>query len=128
MSVAFVASNAITSFLDYTSKTATTELPLIGEPACLADYIQAWVVSGHGVRACQGNFETYLIAVVAVINEWVQCPDHTLNYVEYVEDPPDEDVRVIERRVSKVFRDDDPQRLILDRDFFAFWAFRALHG
>jgi|GEM_PF-3361805 hypothetical protein len=128
MSVAFVASNTVTSFLDYTSKTATTELPLAWEPVCLADYIQAWVVSGDGVRACQGNFETYLVAVVAIINEWIEHPDHTLNYVEYVEEPADEDDRVIERRVSKLFRDDDQHRFILDRDFFTFWAFRALRG
>lgn len=126
MSVAYVLAEARRSFGDYVIKTPTADFPLVGEPTYLADYIEAWVKSGHAAHASQGNFERYLIGVVGIIDEWIRNPEHVINYIEDldVDEDAEEDVRTVERRVSSLFREGDEHRLILSRDFFDFWAFR----
>lgn len=95
------------------------------DPSSLADYIQAWLASGHGVRACQGNFERFLIAFAGIIDEWLRHPD---GFLDYLEEVGDDDIRSHPRSVSKLFRDEDAERRALDRDFFDRCAFATLHG
>jgi hypothetical protein len=51
---------------------------------CLADYIRSWLLSGEGVRVCQGNFEWYLIAVIVISHhtshQGMGIPGYLLGY------------------------------------------------
>lgn len=94
------------------------------DPTSLADYIQAWLASGHGVRACQGNFERFLIAFAGIVDEWLRHPD---DFLDYLEEIGDDDIRRHPRSVSKLFRDKDTERRVLDRDFFDRCVFATLH-
>ncbi len=86
---------------------------------CLMDYVQAWVESGEGIRDCAGNFETYLLAVIAIINLWTERPE-VLTYV-----PEDETSENIQRNVSSIFGGNG--RFALDRHWFAQLAFAQRH-
>jgi hypothetical protein len=120
MSGVSIADNGISSFHDYTAETSPEELVrhLGYEPACLADFIKAWVQSGEGVRACIGDFQTFLITVIAVIDEWRTDPV----LLDYVTD----DSHIIERRPTTIFGERDLAHDILDPHFFATRKFRVL--
>jgi hypothetical protein len=77
MSSQSIAYGTVSSFEAYVVTTSTEEIRenLLRTPSCLADFIEAWVQAGYGVRACQGNFETLLIVVMAIIDHWRNDPD-----------------------------------------------------
>lgn len=122
MSGASIADNGISSFHDYTATTSPEKLRghLGYEPVCLADFIKAWVQSGEGVRACIGDFHTFLITVIAVIDDWRTDPV----VLDYVTD----DDQIVERRPTTLFGERDLEHDIIDPHFFATWKFRVLHG
>lgn len=80
--------------------------------ACLADVIRTWVWSGEGVRVCHGDYQTFLVAVIAIINDW-----HTHEDLLDYHDRSDEKPGLTERRTSKIFdpEDDLYYDVILDR-------------
>lgn len=90
---------------------------------CLSDFIYAWVASGEGIRACHGDYPTYLVGVIAIIEAW---HDGRLKLNRLT--PEDGE---IERQVSKMFdRDDeldDDYDGILDPHWFAHCTFNTLY-
>jgi hypothetical protein len=77
---------------------------------CLMDFVQAWIESGVGIRACNGDHHTYLIGLVGIIDEWRQHPSIT-DYVDL------ESNRSVQRRASSVFDGE------LGHNHFAFEQF-----
>ena len=126
MSSASVSFTVIDSFRRFLDKTDPSKVPS-GKNHCLADFIQAWVDSGHGVRACRGDFQTFLVAVSALTHYWHQ--DSTvLDYLPSDGDGVDES-RVVERRVRFIFPPGQAvNHVIFDPDFFAGHTFIELHG
>jgi hypothetical protein len=122
MSGASIADLGICSFRDFPVDTSPEHLRkhLGAEPTCLADFIKAWVQSGEGIRACIGDFQVFLITVIAIINDWRTDP----GFLDYV---TDED-GLMERRPESIFGERDLNHPILDPHFFATWKFRWLHG
>jgi len=129
MSGTSIADNGVCSFHDYTAETSPEELRrhLGSEPTCLADFIKAWTQSGEGVRACIGDFHTFLITVIAIIDEWRTDPV-VLDYVTDDEISETSGYRIIERRPEALFGERNLAHDILDPHFFATWTFRVLHG
>src|SRR2546430_12763985 len=82
MSVTSVSHVALPSFEEFANGSSPDDLKEIrpGALTCLADFIEAWVRSGHGVYACNGEFETYLGIVIAIIEMWLTDP-RVLDYV-----------------------------------------------
>jgi hypothetical protein len=125
MSITSVSHIALPSFLEFVNDSSPGDLEKVwpGTPACLADFIEAWARSGHGIYACNGNHGTFLGIVIAIIEGWLDQPD-LLDYV------PDEGSgeQGVERRVSSIFGERGTDHRILDPDFFTMWKFRWLHG
>jgi len=125
MSTGLIAEDAVESFFGFVYNTPDSALSR-RERGCLAGFIQAWIASGEGIRATNGDFQTYLIAVVCIINRWMQ--GYLLDY-----DPRDESPRV-ERRVDKLlwdgagFIDRNNTISILDPDFYRAELFEFLHS
>lgn len=116
MSAELIAFHAIMSFRDFAVETPTDRLGVPG-PTCLADFIQAWLYHGHGVGVCLGDFQTFTIAFIAIVNAWLKEPS-MLDYV------PDEDEPVVEeRRVDTIFGDQGYRHRALDPHFFARCTF-----
>lgn len=67
--------NATTgSFQRWVEKTPPEELGEARFHRCLMDYIEAWVTSGEGIRACASDYQTYLTAVIVIIQMWTRDP------------------------------------------------------
>lgn len=115
----------ITSFDSFLVETPTVDLKLGLNPPCLADFIDAWVRDGEGVRVCMGSYETFLVAVILITEEWVNRPG-CLDYLKCDADGNIEEV--FERRVTSVFGEASVRHRILNPDFFAMCAFSELHG
>ncbi|MFC4081752.1 hypothetical protein [Amycolatopsis samaneae] len=114
-------------FNEYMLGTSSEDLAFKGDHECLADYIRSWVMSGYGVRACNGDFQQFTLAVVAIIDEWTRDPG-ILDHVRYLsEDPQNDDAEVIERRVTTIFGNPYTYT-ILDPTTFAEATFRELYG
>lgn len=130
MSSVSISFRVVWSFRDFLDKTDPSQVPS-GKNHCLADFIQAWVESGHGVRACLGDFQTFLIAVSALTHYWHQEPS-TLDYLPSSggEDGDIDESSVVERRVRYIFppHGQAADHVIFDPDFFAAHTFRELHG
>ncbi|MFK4102904.1 hypothetical protein ACI2L1_23020 [Streptomyces sp. NPDC019531] len=125
MSSASIAKRALYDFTDFTATTPTEDLHL-DDPPCLADYVCDWVRSGRGVRACRGDFTTFMIALPAIIDEWLKH-ESSLNYVK--ENHESDECEIVERRVSSIFgRLNSYGHHVLDPDFFAMCTFTELHG
>jgi hypothetical protein len=124
------AARAASNFSEWSVDTSTPDLGLSGEPSCLTDFLYAWLKSGHGVRACHGDFTTFLCAIPIIIEEWLTL-DRKLNYLEDLDpDTLGEDENNLlehERVVSTVFGK-NRDMLILDRGFFEACTFYELHG
>jgi hypothetical protein len=93
---------------------------------CLMDYIAEWIISGHGVKACAGDFQTYLIAVIGIIEQWMTHP----NILRFV--PEDSvDPNVIPRHVASIWRDyrpgDGAKHYALDQYWFTQQVFDYCH-
>jgi hypothetical protein len=127
MSSQSIAYGTVSSFEAYVVTTSTEEIRenLLRTPSCLADFIEAWVQAGYGVRACQGNFETLLIVVMAIIDHWRNDPD-ILSYV--TDKVAGGKSKVIQRRVESIFGECGFGHNLLDRDFLAEQTFRELYG
>jgi hypothetical protein len=83
----------------------------------LSEFIWRWVECGKGVVACNGDFQTYLIAVICIIKEW-----HAGGYSHGSVSPsPDE----LFRKNSSV--SGDPFGEILDQHWFEQCVFKTLH-
>ncbi|MFJ9781072.1 hypothetical protein ACIRSS_15895 [Amycolatopsis sp. NPDC101161] len=124
----FLDETAIESFREFTTGTSPEEL-LPEHHRCLADYIRSWVKSGYGVRVCQGDFQRFTLAIIAIIEEWHQTPD-LLDYSYYVSDDPENvEEATIERRVATIFDGvGGYSHEILDPYFFAKATWQELHG
>ena len=127
MSSASVSFTVIDSFRRFLDKTDPSKVPS-GKNHCLADFIQAWVDSGHGVRACRGDFQTFLVAVSALTHYWHHDPS-VLDYLPSDGDEGVDESGVIERRVRFIFPPGQAvNHVIFDPDFFAGHTFNELHG
>jgi hypothetical protein len=139
MSAKSIAARVITSFDTFCIRTSTKELGSLGirtprgrnGPEFLADYIEGWLRSGHGVRACHGNFPTYLVALTVIIDYWLKNPGVTAYMLE---GRSDDEHRYIERRVTVIFGNQEfgdtnaYLHRILSPDFFAECVFSERHG
>lgn len=128
MSADFVADQPVCSFRDFTVETSPEKVRsnLFKEPTCLADYIRVWVECGEGVHACLGDYQVFLIAVIAIINDWRTDP----KLLDYVTDgdPVTGESEIIERRLGTIFGEDDLRHIIFDPHWFATFVFRELHS
>lgn len=124
----FLDETAIESFREFATETSPDEL-LPEHHQCLADYIRSWVTAGYGVRVCQGDFQRFTLAIIAIIEEWHQTP-YLLDYSYYVsDDPEDAEEATIEHRVATIFNGvGGYSHEILDPYFFAKATFKELHG
>lgn len=122
MSGSTIADNPLCDFRDFVVSTSTEVVRKSWgiEPTCLADYIRAWVITGDGVRRCLGDFQVFLVAMVAIIDGWTKDP-RLLDYVT------DDDV-IVERRAETIFGELGLKHDILDPHFFATWRFHKLHS
>src|SRR5882672_5285803 len=101
MSSDSIATMALGSFTEFVMELPPVKLAT-KEETSLAGYIHAWVRSGHGVRACLADFQTYLTALPVIIDHWMRDPE----VLDYVPSKPDGDYDKsgrIERRVDRVF-------------------------
>jgi hypothetical protein len=128
MSGSSIADNGLSSFEAYTAETSPEQVHkhLADEPVCLADYIQAWVQSGDGVRQCNGDFQTFLITVIGIIDEW-RTDERFLDYVTSEHERSTSALTAIKRRPKTVFGERGMDHVILDPHFFATRTFRWLH-
>ncbi len=117
MSARAIASGVAFLFQEWTEATSTEMIEKLinSSPECLADYIEAWVIDGSAVHDCHGSYETYLVGVIGIIDRWMNYP----GLIDHLE---------VQRRVTRVFREDDRERAVLGRHFFEGWTFRTLHG
>ncbi len=97
---------------------------IFAKSPCLADLIAAWLRSDCGVRACHGDFETYLVAIIGIIDSWLRDPA-ILGHV--VEQDEQGNQGAVLRRVSSIFGDEGFRHRTLDRYFFASQVFDSLH-
>jgi hypothetical protein len=125
MSAISIARRVSYDFEEFTATTSTEDLGL-GDPACLADYVEAWVRSGRGVRVCNGDFQAFMIALAAIIDGWLT----EKTFLDYVKKDSDyeKSSEIIQRRVSSIFGKTGMRHCILDPDFFATYTFYELHG
>lgn len=121
MSSEFVVYEVHTSFENFCVETPPEKLGESRGHTCLMDYIRAWIHSGEGIRTCAGDYQTYLLTVIAIIEQWTREPS-VLRYLTDEEEP-----EAIERRVSSIFGDDGPRHIALDEHWFAKCAFWYLH-
>jgi hypothetical protein len=123
-----ISNRVVDSFIRYCNETPPSAMFPDYPHDYLADFILCWVESGHGVRACLGDYQTYLTAIPALIHAWHWTPMIT-DYAPAVGDGGLDESAVIERRVEHVFsRQVNVTHRTLDPDFFAECAFRELHG
>lgn len=129
MSGATIADSGMSSFQDYTASTSPESLRrhLGDEPTCLADYIQAWVQCGEGIRWCIGDFQTFLITVIGIVSEW-KSDVRLLDYVTSDEERAAGADQFIERRPETVFGERDLDHVIVDPHFFAVRTFRWMNN
>lgn len=120
MSNEWIAADATSSFSEFVVRVTNDELGIPGGPKCLADFIQAWIEHGYGVHCSQGDFQTYTIAVLAIVDEWIKHP-HVLDYV-----PKDEDGPIIERRVETFLGEHGFRHRALDPYYFAQCVYAQL--
>ncbi|MBJ6647140.1 MULTISPECIES: hypothetical protein [unclassified Streptomyces] len=125
MSAASIARRVNYDFEDFTATTSTEEIRF-SDQACLADYVEAWVRCGRGVRVCCGDFQTFMIALTAIIDDWI-ADSSILDYVKENPDP-EESSEIVPRRVSSIFGKMGMSHRVLDPDFFATQTFHELHG
>jgi hypothetical protein len=93
--------------------------------SCLMDFVEAWLQDGPGIDICNGDYGTYMIALVGIIDEWVNWPNIT-DYAIVPEDLNEED-QMVERRVSKIFADESLQHRAFDRYCFERLAFARMY-
>ncbi|GAB3174070.1 hypothetical protein GCM10027059_45810 [Myceligenerans halotolerans] len=87
------------------------------EHSCLMDYVFEWLESGDGIRACNGDWSTYLTALVGIVSKWHTRPGVT----DYVD--PDSG-QLLQRRVSAIFDElDGHNHPALDRYQFEQMCF-----
>ena len=129
---------AYLAFEDFMTKTSDEQLAKLNadtRPTCLADFIQAWVESGEGVRSCAADYPCFLVAVVHIIDKWMKGVDgDLLDYIPLLAYIPTEEEHaagapgVVERHVDSVFGDEHGTgHRILDQSWFTLMAFRHLH-
>lgn len=128
MSAHSIAKVAVRSFETYTEDTPTKDMWTPGGLTCFADFVYVWLRSGKGVRACQFNWETFLIALHGLIDNWMSDPKVT----DYVEGRSEEDEGngpiIVTRLVDSIFGESGLEHRILDPHFFAQCVFTELHG
>jgi hypothetical protein len=128
MSMKSVSGRAYDSFLRYCRETPPSMMFPDDPHDFLADYIRSWVKSGHGVRACLGDFQTFLMAVTAIIHYWHKEP-MTLVYAPEDVDGNVDETKVVERTIHNIFpAGASIVHEIFDPDFFTECAFNELHG
>jgi hypothetical protein len=113
MSNEWIAHFTVPSFSDFVTETPNDKLGIAREPDCLADFIESWVFHGVGIRACVGDFQTFTIAVLAIVDEWMKRP-YMLDYVPESDDEP-----IVERRVESFLDERGFRHRALDPHFFA---------
>jgi hypothetical protein len=131
MSAGSIAARAYDSFFKWCSETSPSASSHDEERSCLADYIRDWVESGIGVRACLGDFQTFLIATTSIIDRWhKQIDDGLLDYAPAPDDDPEALINedIIERRVERILPFGYSVHEILDLDWFTECVFNELHG
>lgn len=97
--------------------TTRTLRELIGrEPVSLADYIEAWMRSGEGVRACRDT-HTFMIAIPVIVDIWYGDPD-MLAYISNDMDPVTGRYPTVHRRVDEFLGPLGYGHPILDPGFF----------
>jgi hypothetical protein len=119
--------DVLESFEDFINENNPQDLPLEWHQT-LADYIRSWVLSGRGVRVCQGDYQTFTLAIIAIIEQWLTMPDMLDLLYNEEDDPADADYRHEERRVTKIFGEGYLGREILDPHFFAKATYCEQHG
>ncbi|MFM9590283.1 hypothetical protein ACKI1J_14395 [Streptomyces scabiei] len=76
MSVRFIAERVLDSFDEFIDAPDLAGLGAWRQQPCgckgmsFMDCIAAWVKSGHGVRACAGDFQAYLMAITVLTAAW----------------------------------------------------------
>ena len=129
MSGSSIASEGYVSFEEYTANSSpeTVYSHLGYEPTCLGDYIKAWLASGEGIRACIGDYQTFLMAVIAIIDGWLS-DEKFLDYVTGEDEQAAGGPEFIERRPQAIFNKRGLDHDIMDPHFFATRLFRWLHS
>jgi hypothetical protein len=129
MSTASIQSIAVSSFYSFVQDTPSSAFAE-RDLQSLAGYIAKWVRDGHGVHDCQGDFQTFLIAVVSIIDCWHRDPE-LLDYAPRDQEPaPGSNSLAREHRtVDRIFQTDgkagDPA--ILDPHFYQAQVYATLH-
>jgi hypothetical protein len=130
MSAEQVADNPLANFRGFvmSSDCSPEEMNRLGtkEPGCLADYIRFWVEYGDGIRSCLGDHKVFMVALVAIINEWTEDPE-ILDYTTDP-DPVTRESEYIQRRPGSIFGEQGLRHTILEPHWFATFTFRELHG
>lgn len=70
-----IADTAYLYFVEFTNTTSPQQLTSWcrnSEPRSLADFLRASVESGAGVHACAGDYPSYLVAVVYIVDRWLR--------------------------------------------------------
>jgi hypothetical protein len=124
-SIQSIAVSSFYSFVQDTPSSAFAERDL----QSLAGYIAKWVRAGHGVHDCQGDFQTFLIAVISIIDCWHREPG-LLDYAPQDEEstrgiPPVQEHRTVDRIFYTDGETDDPA--ILDPHFYQGQVYATLH-
>jgi hypothetical protein len=89
MSLDFIVGRVNDSFDSFITDRGPKGLSAMRQQWCgckgfsLMDCIAAWVESGHGVRACAGDFQTYLIAIIMDTDAWHREADLFVNEPVY---------------------------------------------
>jgi hypothetical protein len=125
MSAESIASYVTRSFENYAAETPSNDLCMGANPVCVADFIRGWAESGRGVRACQGDFQTFTIAIITIVDKWLNEP----GFLDYeTEQPNHPETTSIKRHVETIFGNAGYKHRILDPHFFAACTFQELHG
>lgn len=86
----------------------------------LADHIDYWLWSGHGVVKCFGSFEIFLKVIPLIVDEWYRHPG-ILHFCGSEDPPP------FERHATSAFGHGDELHAIFDRDHFTAAVFIWQH-
>ncbi|WP_370943296.1 hypothetical protein AB5J62_29915 [Amycolatopsis sp. cg5] len=133
----YIRIRMVESFEAFAHKTPTSALVRLSKnELALGNFIVAWLRDGDGVEACCGDFTTYLIGVVAIMDYWRFDP----GFLDYIELKPgrdpgsmdrhDDDYVVTERDPKDLFVSDEasPSQLLTDRDFFNACVWKHTQG
>ena len=123
------------SFEIFAHHTPTSALAKVNcQELTLGNFIVTWLRDGDGVEACCANFETYLIGVVAIIEDWRHDPEllhySVLKPGRTPGSTDHDDYETVERSADELFgtSEHSPTRLLLDRDFFNACVWKHTHG